>query len=161
MVIITPYTGTDTEEILSLILEIQQGEYHISITREDQPDLSDIASFYQIPGGAFFLARKENQIVGTIGMLNIGNGQGALRKMFVHKEYRGSPHKTAEQLLRTLETWARNNGFREIFLGTTDRFIGAHKFYDKHQFTRLPKEDLPPAFPIMKVDSLFFYKELE
>lgn len=160
MITIESYGGAYTEDILSLILNIQQKEYDLPITREDQPDLLDIHSFYQAPGGAFFIARDENQVVGTIGMLNIGNNQGALRKMFVAKEYRGGAYGIAELLLKELEAWAKKNHFQEIFLGTTERFIGAHKFYDKHHFARISPEDLPSSFPVMKVDRLFFYKKL-
>ena len=43
-------------------------------------------------------------------MRDIGNAQGALRKMFVHPDYRGSQHGVARALLNRLLEESRNRG---------------------------------------------------
>jgi predicted N-acetyltransferase YhbS len=45
---------------------------------------------------------------------------------------------------------------KDIFLGTTDKFLAAHRFYEKHGFTEVAKETLPVSFPLMAVDSRFY-----
>lgn len=35
------------------------------------------------------------------------------------------------------------------------KFLAAHRFYEKHGFARLPREELPPSLPVMVVDSIF------
>jgi GNAT superfamily N-acetyltransferase len=80
----------------------------------------------------------------------------ALRKMFVDALFRGDGTKTAKKLLRTLISWSENHGIKEIFLGTTQKFLAAHKFYEKNGFMKIPKSELPDTFPIMKVDSKFY-----
>ena len=47
-------------------------------------------------------------------------------------------------------------GITEVFLGTTDKFLAAHRFYEKKGFRELPKADLPSTFPVMAVDSKFY-----
>lgn|GEM_PF-2187351 len=35
-----------------------------------------------------------------------------------------------------------------------------HRFYEKHGFERIEKSGLPPAFPVMAVDNVFYRKRL-
>ncbi len=49
-----------------------------------------------------------SDIIGTLALLDIGNGQGALRKMFVKKQYRGSDWAVADKLLNNLFEWCDN-----------------------------------------------------
>ncbi|MGE5677932.1 MAG: GNAT family N-acetyltransferase, partial [Pseudomonadota bacterium] len=81
---------------------------------------------------------------------------GALRKMFVNPEYRGKLYNTAGLLLSELLTWARQQGMGEIYLGTTDKFLAAHRFYEKKGFDLIDRKMLPEAFPVMKVDTRFY-----
>ncbi|MGD8562302.1 MAG: GNAT family N-acetyltransferase, partial [Desulfarculaceae bacterium] len=91
-----------------------------------------------------------------VALLDIGNDQAALRKMFVKKEYRGSSQGIAARLLQQLLAWAREQRVREIYLGTTPFFLAAHRFYAKNGFIEIDKTDLPAAFPVMSVDTKFF-----
>jgi N-acetylglutamate synthase-like GNAT family acetyltransferase len=76
--------------------------------------------------------------------------------MFVQREFRGPEHATAKRLLDVLLAWADEKQVHEIFLGTTAKFLAAHRFYAKHGFREIARSALPPAFPIMAVDTLFF-----
>lgn len=152
---IIAFAEEHTDSVTDLIILIQREEFDIPITAADQPDLTDIPDFYQTRNGNFWLALEDNKVIGTIGLLDIGNNQGALRKMFVHRDYRG-PAGTALLLFNTLLTHAQERGMSEILLGTTSKFLAAHRFYEKHGFTRIDKADLPPAFPVMAVDTVFY-----
>ncbi len=144
----------------NLILSIQRDEFGVEITAEQQPDLADIPGFYQHSRGNFWVAIADGRVVGTVSLLDIGNQQGALRKMFVHPDWRGREAGTAKQLLDTLLAWTRSRDVREIFLGTTERFLAAHRFYEKNGFSRIPAAALPAAFPIMAVDRIFFHRRV-
>ncbi|MER1986184.1 MAG: GNAT family N-acetyltransferase [Solibacillus sp.] len=150
------YEDKFQQQVVDLILSIQQQEYNIQITKEDQPDLLDISSFYQRGNGEFWVALHEDLVVGTISLLDIGNGQLALRKMFVNKNYRGPSHKVAQQLLNVALTHARVTAVNEIYLGTTPEFKAAQRFYEKNGFQSILKEQLPEAFPIVHVDRHFY-----
>ena len=73
-------------QVLSLISGIQQKEFNVNITPEQQPDLKDIPSFYQKGRGNFWIALDKDKVIGMIALLDIGNNEGALRKMFVQKK---------------------------------------------------------------------------
>ena len=156
--IIEEYTDKYKNEVVKLIVDIQRQEFGVDLTVENQPDLQKIPTYYQINNGNFWIAKNENGVIGTISLLDIGNNQGALRKMFVAKNYRGKDFGVGQKLLETLFLWANKKGIKEIFLGTTEQFVGAQKFYEKNGFVELNKNDLPKNFPIVPVDVKFYKK---
>ena len=153
---IVPFTPEYTASVISLIVSIQREEFGLAITAQDQPDLHDIPNFYQTGQGNFWIALHQQTVVGSIALLDIGHGQAALRKMFVQREFRGSTYGTARRLLTTLLDWAKAHRIGEIYLGTTAKFLAAHRFYEKNGFTELSKSQLPAQFPIMNVDAKFY-----
>lgn len=150
------YQKEHEEKVIDMITHIQINEYNVAITKEDQPDLLNVKDYYQTGKGNFWVATIEDEVVGTISLLDIGNEQLALRKMFVKKEYRGSTYQIAKQLLQTAIKWAKEKRVKEIFLGTTPMFLAAHRFYEKNGFVSIPQEQLPKDFPVMKVDKKFY-----
>lgn len=158
MVQITTFTPEHTEGVVSVILPIQQSEFGIPISLEDQPDLLDIPNFYQQRKGNFWIALEFGEVVGTLALLDIGDGQAALRKMFVRPSHRGAEHGVARGLLEALLSWCRANQVRDVFLGTTAKYLAAHRFYEKHGFAEIAKAALPPTFPIMAVDTKFYHR---
>ena len=153
---IRPFEPGQSQAVIDLILTIQQDEFSIHITAEDQPDLASIPQFYQKGSGNFWVAWQDSRAIGTVSLLDIGNHQAALRKMFVHRDFRGREKGTALKLLTTLRDWALKKSIREIFLGTTPKFLAAHRFYEKNGFEDIRKDDLPAAFPVMVVDTKFY-----
>src|SRR5215213_4718980 len=144
-VFINVYTDAYRQTVCDLILSIQSKEFGIPITICQQPDLNGIPGFYQTNGGNFWIARDGDKVVGTIALVDIGNNQGALRKMFVAEAYRGK--EIAKRLLTSLLAWAKQKAFSEIYLGTTEMFVRAQRFYEKNGFIEINKCDLPAQFP--------------
>ena len=151
-----PFSRAFQHDVIDLILTIQQVEFGFDIRAEDQPDLQAIEDFYQTGAGGFWVALVEGRPVGTIGLRDIGERQGALRKMFVKPAYRGKEKAVAETLLQTLLESARAGGIDEVFLGTTEKFVAAHRFYEKQGFDQVPADRLPPRFPRMALDTRFY-----
>jgi N-acetylglutamate synthase-like GNAT family acetyltransferase len=160
MIEIAPYSTAFQGEVIELILPIQREEFGFPVTVEDQPDLLAIPSFYQFGSGGFWLALDGRQVVGTIGLRDIGGRQGALRKMFVKATHRGQEHLVAVRLLAHLVEVARRGGILEVFLGTTERFLAAHRFYEKNGFDRVADSELPATFPRMALDTRFYRLEV-
>ena len=78
-------------------------------------------------------------MIGSITLIDIGNSQCALRKMFVIKEYRGKDKGIAQQLLDTVFEWCKLKNIREIYLGTISILHAAQRFYEKNGFHEVPK----------------------
>ncbi|PYE89107.1 GNAT family N-acetyltransferase [Bacillus sp. 196mf] len=123
---IVPYESTFQEEVVDLIVHIQQKEYNVPITKEEQPDLLEIETFYQKDHGNFWVAIYDGKVVGTVALLDIENLQVALRKMFVKKEFRG-------------KEWG-----------------ASHRFYEKNGFQSVSIDQLPKNFPVLQVDKKFY-----
>lgn len=158
-VTITPFTTEYTDQVITLIVGIQQKEFNLPITAADQPDLADIANFYQQDNGNFWLALDDGKVVGTIALIDIDNKQVALRKMFVHRDYRGREIGTAHKLLQTLFAWVESKKVCSIYLGTTAKMHAAQKFYVNCGFVEINKCELPDSFPVMSVDTKFYLYE--
>jgi len=153
---IIPLNNAYCAQIIDIILPIQQIEFNVPITLESQSDLLDIETHYHQTGGNFLGAKLDGQLVGTIALIAIDGKAGALRKMFVRKEYRGREWGIAQRLLDELIAYCRQQDITAIYLGTVDMLKAAHRFYEKNGFTQLAKQDLPPSFPLMGADNIFY-----
>jgi GNAT superfamily N-acetyltransferase len=157
---IRPFVPGDASAVAAVIVPIQQREFGIPITLQAQPDLADIAGFYQHGNGNFWVAEADEGIVGTIGLLDIGNREVALRKMFVTAAFRGPAQGVAQGLLDRALAWCGERGVTDVYLGTTAAFLAAHRFYEKNGFVALDRSSLPAAFPVMRVDTKFYRRSL-
>lgn len=153
------YAKSDEDAVIAHILAIQQGEFAVPVSAEEQPDLRAVAQVYQSGSGGFWVAEREGRIVGTIGLIGFGSSEGALRKMFVAAEARGAEHGVGARLLAILLEHARAHGITGITLGTIERLHAAIRFYEKNGFQRVAPDALPAGFPRMAVDTHFFRLE--
>lgn len=161
MITLRSFRPADGPAVIEHVLAIQQQEFALPVAAADQPDLLDIATHYQRGGGGFWVALRQGRVVGTLGLLDIGGGNGVLRKMFVDAAVRGRASGVAPALLAAAERRAHQAGLRSLWLGTTEAFAAAHRFYDKQGFAQVDAQALPRAFPRMAVDTRFYRRGIE
>jgi GNAT superfamily N-acetyltransferase len=154
--IVRQFVAEDADRMQRLILGIQREEFGVPVTLEEQPDLRDIPTYYQKDHGAFWVAVDGSELVGTIGLLDIGHGQGALRTMFVAPSHRGAAVGVGATLLRACLDHAATAGMHDVLLGTTEQFRAAYRFYEKWGFVQIPRQSLPDHFPRMRLDTRFY-----
>lgn len=159
---IRPFEQSFRKDVEKFVLQIQQREFCIPITYEEQKDLHDPYDFFvRQYNGNFWLALSGSQVIGTIGLVNIGGGNGIIKKMFVHKDWRGREYGIGAKLIATLESWAKSErGIKRIYLGTADILKAANRFYQKNGYIQVEKADLPAGFMLVDVDNVFYGKEL-
>jgi N-acetylglutamate synthase-like GNAT family acetyltransferase len=148
--------NTNSKEVIDLVLQIQQHEFNVPITIEDQPDLLEIENFYISTGGNFWGAFINGELVGTIALVKFDQSSAAIRKMFVKQEFRGKEHHIAQNLLDILIAYCNNNNLKNLFLGTVSVLKAAQRFYERNQFVKIEKEMLPSSFPAMSADDIFY-----
>lgn len=153
---IITYDKRYEQQTIDLIVGIQHDEFGIAITAEDQPDLRMVDTFYQHGNGNFWLAMDGSLVVGTIALIDIGNYQVSLRKMFVHPDYRGKEKAIGQRLMDIVFTWCEARDIRAIYLGTVGQFKAAHRFYEKNGFVAVEKGSLPTNYPAMPLDHIFY-----
>lgn len=146
-----------SDAVVQLILPIQINEFNVPITLNDQPDLLHIEENYHHTGGGFWGAFNGEELIGTIALIGTGHNAGAIRKMFVKKEYRGKELGIAQALLDELTGYAHQQHITDLYLGTVDVLKAAHRFYEKNGFQRLEKTALPAYFPAMAADTIFYH----
>ncbi|TCN58671.1 GNAT family N-acetyltransferase [Flavobacterium circumlabens] len=157
---IEPIQNEYQNQIVDLILNIQQKEFNVPITLEDQPDLLNIKDFYYQSGGFFLGAFIDGKLVGTIALVKFNAEAGAIRKMFVQKEYRGKEYNIAQQLLEKLIQYSKEKGLSNLYLGTVSILQAALRFYERNHFITIEKEALPHDFPLMRPDNVFCQLQL-
>ncbi|MEO1769369.1 GNAT family N-acetyltransferase [Candidatus Enterococcus ferrettii] len=155
---ITPFKKQYESEVVDLIISIQN-DFGVDVTLEDQPDLLQIEEEYIHTGGNFWVALSENHVVGTIALVKLENGNGAIKKMFAAPAFRGEK-QLGKKLLDTLISYCKDQGYKELYLGTVNVLIAAQKFYKKNGFVECSKADMPKDYHIMDVDNVFFKKTI-
>ncbi|TDO83030.1 acetyltransferase (GNAT) family protein [Flavobacterium chryseum] len=158
---IIPIENQHADTVIDLVLNIQQKEFNIAITLQDQPDLLDIKNFYYASGGRFWGAFINEELVGTIALIKFDEHAAAIRKMFVKKEYRGKEFSIAQKLLETLIQYCTENEIDDLYLGTVSILEAALRFYERNHFVRIEKGLLPEAFPLMSADNVFCHLNLK
>lgn len=154
---IHPIGNSYSEEAIDLILTIQQKEFNVPLTIHDQPDLFEIESFYTEAGGNFWGAFIDGELVGTIALVKFDTRAGAIRKMFVKKEFRGKELNIAQELLEILISFCKENGIDNLYLGTITVLKAAQRFYERNNFKKIKKDALPERFPLMSADDIFYH----
>ena len=158
--VIRSLDNSHSSNVIELILPIQQQEFGVAISVEQQPDLIDMETYYRHSGGSFWGAFDGEKLVGTIGLIALGHQAGAIRKMFVQKEYRGSEKGIGQQLFDHLLTYCKTVNIADIYLGTVAQMNAAHRFYKRNGFARIEAAALPSYFPRMAVDNVFYHLNL-
>ncbi|MCD7741461.1 MAG: GNAT family N-acetyltransferase [Ruminococcus sp.] len=145
--------------VIDLILHIQNEEYKIDLTLDEQPDLMDIVSFYQKGGGEFWVAINDGEIIGTIAFMNYGDSNAVLKKFFVRSDYRGKGIGLA--LYLNAYNYLVEHNYHKILLDTPSIAKDSHHFYQKAGFKRITACDLPFHYEYPDRDSYLFLLNLD
>jgi predicted metal-binding protein/GNAT superfamily N-acetyltransferase len=155
------YEDIDKEDVINLVLHCQNDGSRPLVGIENQLDLLDIKKNYFSSGGCFWVAKDNEKLVGSIGLMNHGDGIGILKKFFVYEEYRGKSTHLGQKLYNELLTFARRNNFKTLLLDTPKNTGRAHKFYDKAGWKKVSRENLPFEFDYTYQDSDFFLLNID
>lgn len=145
-------------QIIDMILNIQNNEAKINLPLEEQPDLQDIPNYYEKNDGVFLVAIENDEVIGTIALMNYNNGNGVLKKFFVKKEYRNKG--IGRVLFSTLHTFAKDHGFHTVLLDTPSVAKDSHRFYEKSGFRKISENELPFKYEYPDRNSIVFRIDL-
>lgn len=147
---IIEYKDDYKKEVIELILYVQNIEFKVNISIDDQPDILDIKNNYL----NFWIAfNEDNKVIGCIG-LQEKNNVGIMKKFFVYKEYRGTG--IGKKLYDKLLEYSRSYGLKNIILDTPSNATSSHKFYIKSGFKEIKKNELPIDYLFPDRNSLLF-----
>lgn len=121
------------------------------VAREDK---ERFAQDYFAAHAGVWLAWVDGQIAGCIAFRALGNAETAeIKRMYVRPAWRGQG--IAQELLEAAERFAQKNGYRWIYLDTTDGMVAAAQLYRRNGYELCERyNDNPQA-------TIFMRKRLE
>ncbi len=158
---IIEYHDKYKDQIIDLILEIQNDEYSIDLSINEQSDLLNIKNEYISNGGNFWIAvDSDDNVVGTIALLKMSDEVAVLKKFFVDSRFRGGEFGIGSNLYGTLLSFVEKNSIKHVILDTPAVATRSHNFYKKVGFRLIGKEDLPIEYTYPDRNSLLFILDL-
>lgn len=161
MIEVKAYCNDDKKQVIDLVLHCQNDGTRPLVNEYDQPDILNIMEEYFNVGGYFWVAKENDKVLGSIGLMNYGNGVAILKKFFVYEAYRGAPHHLGKKLYDKFLEYANEIGIKTIILDTPKNTERAHRFYEKAGFEKINKELLPVKYNYPYEDSDFFILKIK
>lgn len=146
MITIEQFEDKYTQDVINMVLHFQNDGTRPAISVDDQPDLLNIAGEYIEKGGNFWIAKENEKLIGSIGIMSYNTEIAILKKFFVYENYQGEPYHIGRRLYNELLAFAKKKTFKTILLDTPRNTERAHKFYEKAGFQKVKEEDLPIQF---------------
>ena len=137
-----PYTG------------YQNNEAKINLSLDEQPDLKDITSCYEYDGGEFWIAVDDGVVIGTLALMNKGNGNAVLKKAFVRADHRKKG--VLSKLYNELLAFANSKDIHTIIFDTPSVATNCHHFFEKRGYRRIAKDELPFEYHYPDRDSYVY-----
>jgi putative acetyltransferase len=136
-----PAKNNDCEHIADLVYGVLRDYGLKPDPASTDADIQDIESSYFRRGGTFVVLEVEDgSIIGTYGLYPLEKHTCELRKMYLHKAYRGKG--LGKLLLDDALTQARQLGFRRMTLETASVLKEAIALYKSYGFVEYNPEHL-------------------
>jgi ribosomal protein S18 acetylase RimI-like enzyme len=126
-------------------------EYYEAVGVVVRDDPESFARDYFGDGSGVWLAYDGGNVVACIALRPLLqlNHAGEIKRMYVKPEGRGQG--IAEQLLKSLEEYAVESGYRTLYLDTKDDLTTAIRFYRRHGYEPCERyNDNPQATIFMR-----------
>ena len=109
-------------------------EYYEAVGVVVRDDSKSFARDYFGDGSGVWLAYEDASVVGCIALRPLPqlDRAGEIKRMYVKPEARGQG--IAERLLKALEEYAAEVGYRTLYLDTKDDLTTAIRFYQRHGY---------------------------
>jgi GNAT superfamily N-acetyltransferase len=128
-------------------------EYYAAVDVVVREDAEEFAREYFGPGSGIWLASEDESTVGCIALrpLQRFEQSGEVKRLYVKPESRG--RRIADLLLKELEEYALEAGYRTLYLDTKDDLVTAIRFYERHGYEHCERyNENPQATIFMKKD---------
>ena len=126
-------TAADVPEVVRLVTEVL-AEFGLEFGKGSGTDdaLARLPDSYA--PGAFWVAERDGELLGTCGVYPLSPTMFELRKMYLRPASRGLG--IGKQLLDTALAFAKERGATHMVLDTTHEMTRAIAFYEAHGFVR-------------------------
>jgi len=140
-IVIEPARAADASGVIALIGRVFDEYDFIWNPATEVPDLFDLESHYGGRRGAFWVARLDGQIVGSVGVERLPDGRAELHRLYLDATLRG--RGVGRALVEAVIGWCRAAGVRQLTLWSDTRFDRAHRLYEGMGFKKTGERELP------------------
>lgn len=130
---VRPIEAADVEGVLVLVTEVLS-EFGLEFGKGAATDEQLLGLPASYDGGAFWVAVRDGELIGTCGVFPVAPATFELRKMYLRPAARGTGLGT--ELLDTAIAWVRRHGGTRVVLDTIEEMTRAIAFYEAHGFVR-------------------------
>jgi GNAT superfamily N-acetyltransferase len=138
---IEPAGAADAPQVIDLIGRVF-AEYHfIWNPATEVPDLYDLERRYGGDAGAFWVARLDGRVVGSVGVERLVDGRAELHRLYLDASLRG--RGVGRALVEAVLDWCRTAGVPRLTLWSDTRFDRAHRLYEAMGFEHTGEREVP------------------
>jgi len=134
---IRKYRSGDEEGVRVLIEKILAREFPEEAQHFPTDDLKEIPDSYGKLGEAFFVACKQDEIIGTVGVKQEDSRTALLRRLYVDGRHRR--HQLGGRLIDCAIAFCREVGYEELIFKTTSSMKDAVQLGARKGFTQKAK----------------------
>jgi GNAT superfamily N-acetyltransferase len=140
-VVIEPASAADAPAVVHLIERVFVEYGFVWDALREVPDLFAFDRHYAGTRGALFVARQAGEVVGSVGVERLPDGQAELHRLDLDGRLRG--RGTGRALVEAVLTWCRGAGIDRLVLWSDTRFDRAHRLYERMGFVQTGERVLP------------------
>jgi GNAT superfamily N-acetyltransferase len=140
-IVIEPARASDAPAVIALIGRVFAEYNFVWTPATEVPDLFDLERHYREKAGAFWVARLDAQVVGSVGVERLPDGRAELHRLYLDSTLRG--RGVGRALVEAVLGWCRAAGVKQLTLWSDTRFDRAHRLYEGMGFTKTGERDLP------------------
>lgn len=140
-IVIEPARASDAPAIIALIGRVFAEYNFIWNPATEVPDLFDLERHYREKAGAFWVARLDGRVVGSVGVERLPEGRAELHRLYLDATLRG--RGVGRALVEAVLAWCRAAGIKQLTLWSDTRFDRAHRLYEGMGFAKTGERELP------------------
>ncbi len=140
-ILIEPAGAADAPAVIDLIGRVFAEYEFVWNPATEVPDLFDLEGHYGGEGGAFWVARLDGRVVGSVGVERLPDGRAELHRLYLDASLRG--RGVGRALVEAVLGWCRAAGVASLTLWSDTRFDRAHRLYEGMGFTKTGERDIP------------------
>lgn len=153
-------TEADDESIAAIVREnLKRAGLDIPGTVYFDPELDHLSAYYNSIGEkrVYFIALDESeQVVGGVGISELKGvpNWAELQKLYLNDSAKGKGY--SRELMSMAENWAKENGYKKLYLETHTNLKIAIRLYEKLGFKQIER----PKFVVHSTMDHFYLKDL-
>lgn len=132
--VVRTFEPRDRDAVLALIVDIlrEHGFDDDKIARVAR-DLDDPDGHYRAPASGFWVATRDDAIVGSVAIRRKDAVTAELKRLYLRESERGTG--LGQRLFAHAERFARESGYARLWLDSSRRFGRAHRLYARNGLT--------------------------